>query len=169
MENKTLNAQIAALQPADYQRTPDRATRLAIQAKELKLPLLPTTSIGSFPQTAAVRRNRAKLRRGEIDEAAYNAFNEEETKRWLKFQEDIGLDVLVHGEFERNDMVEYFGEQLEGFRFTDNGWVQSYGTRGISRRSSGAMSPGPTRLPSLPPSLPKARPASWSRVCSPGR
>jgi 5-methyltetrahydropteroyltriglutamate--homocysteine methyltransferase len=131
VENKTLNAQIAALQPADYQRTPDRATRLAIQAKELKLPLLPTTTIGSFPQTAAVRRNRAKLRRGEIDEAAYNAFNEEETKRWLKFQEDIGLDVLVHGEFERNDMVEYFGEQLEGFRFTDNGWVQSYGTRGV--------------------------------------
>lgn len=131
VENKTLNAQIAALQPADYQRTPDRATRLAIQAKELKLPLLPTTTIGSFPQTAAVRRNRAKLRRGEIDEAAYNAFNEEETKRWLKFQEDIGLDVLVHGEFERNDMVEYFGEQLEGFRFTDNGWVQFYGTRGV--------------------------------------
>lgn len=130
-ENKALNAKIAALTPADYQRTPERATRLAIQAKELNLPVLPTTTIGSFPQTAAVRRNRAKFRRGEIDEADYTAFNEEETKRWLKFQEEIGLDVLVHGEFERNDMVEYFGEQLAGFRFTDNGWVQSYGTRGV--------------------------------------
>ncbi len=130
-ENKALNEKIAALTPADYTRTPDRKTRLAIQAKEFNLPLLPTTTIGSFPQTAEVRRNRAKLRRHEITEEQYTAFNHQEEVDWIRFQEKIGLDVLVHGEFERNDMVEYFGENFGGFRFTDNGWVQSYGTRGV--------------------------------------
>ena len=130
-ENKALNEKIAALTPADYTRTPERKTRLAIQAKAFKLPLLPTTTIGSFPQTAEVRRNRAKLRRHEITEEQYTAFNHKEEIEWIRFQEEIGLDVLVHGEFERNDMVEYFGENFGGFRFTDNGWVQSYGTRGV--------------------------------------
>lgn len=130
-ENKALNEKIAALTPADYTRTPERKTRLAIQAKAFKLPLLPTTTIGSFPQTAEVRRNRAKLRRHEITEEQYTAFNHKEEIEWIRFQEEIGLDVLVHGEFERNDMVEYFGENFGGFCFTDNGWVQSYGTRGV--------------------------------------
>ncbi|RDG25452.1 5-methyltetrahydropteroyltriglutamate--homocysteine S-methyltransferase [Lacticaseibacillus paracasei] len=130
-ENKALNEKIAALTPDDYTRTPERKTRLAIQAKAFKLPLLPTTTIGSFPQTAEVRRNRAKLRRHEITEEQYTAFNHKEEIKWIRFQEEIGLDVLVHGEFERNDMVEYFGENFGGFRFTDNGWVQSYGTRGV--------------------------------------
>ncbi|WDF82322.1 5-methyltetrahydropteroyltriglutamate--homocysteine S-methyltransferase [Lacticaseibacillus pabuli] len=130
-ENKALNAKIAALTPADYTRKPARKERLAIQKKEFNLPILPTTTIGSFPQSPAVRKNRYQLRHGEITKAQYDKFNEEETKRWIKFQEDIGIDVLVHGEFERNDMVEYFGEHLNGYRFTENGWVQSYGTRAV--------------------------------------
>ncbi|WP_179394289.1 5-methyltetrahydropteroyltriglutamate--homocysteine S-methyltransferase [Lacticaseibacillus absianus] len=124
-------AKIAALTPADYKREPARSLRLREQADTLGLPVLPTTTIGSFPQTAAVRKNRAQLRKGAITEAAYTEFNHAETRRWLRLQEELGLDVLVHGEFERNDMVEYFGENLAGFRFTENGWVQSYGTRGV--------------------------------------
>ncbi|QFQ92637.1 5-methyltetrahydropteroyltriglutamate--homocysteine S-methyltransferase [Lacticaseibacillus manihotivorans] len=130
-ENAALNAKIAALKPEDYTRLPKRAERLAQQAKVLNLPPLPLTTIGSFPQTAAVRKNRAQLRKGEITEQQYTEFNHAEVRRWLKIQEDLGLDVLVHGEFERNDMVEYFGENFAGFRFTENGWVQSYGTRGV--------------------------------------
>ena len=130
-ENAALNAQIAALTPADYTRLPARKERLAIQKAEFKLPLLPTTTIGSFPQSPAVRKNRRQLRKGEITREQYDHFNQEETKRWIKFQEEIGIDVLVHGEFERNDMVEYFGEHLDGFRFTQNAWVQSYGTRAV--------------------------------------
>jgi 5-methyltetrahydropteroyltriglutamate--homocysteine methyltransferase len=99
------------------------------QATALSLPPLPTTTIGSFPQTAEVRKTRAAFRSNKIDQQAYEAFVEEETRRCIEFQEKIGLDVLVHGEFERNDMVEYFGEQLEGFVFSENGWVQSYGSR----------------------------------------
>jgi 5-methyltetrahydropteroyltriglutamate--homocysteine methyltransferase len=99
------------------------------QAKALGLPRLPTTTIGSFPQTAEVRKTRAAFRSGKIDRPAYDKFVEEETIRCIRFQEELGLDVLVHGEFERNDMVEYFGEQLEGFVFSENGWVQSYGSR----------------------------------------
>ena len=99
------------------------------QARELSLPLLPTTTIGSFPQTAEVRKTRAAFRNGKIDQQAYDTFVEKETERCIRFQERIGIDVLVHGEFERNDMVEYFGEQLHGFVFSENGWVQSYGSR----------------------------------------
>ena len=90
---------------------------------------MPTTTIGSFPQTTEVRRARASFRKGEWSASQYETFLKEETKRTIQFQEEIGLDVLVHGEFERNDMVEYFGELLDGFAFTSNGWVQSYGTR----------------------------------------
>jgi 5-methyltetrahydropteroyltriglutamate--homocysteine methyltransferase len=103
--------------------------RVAKQQASLNLPLLPTTTIGSFPQTAEVRAHRADFKAGKIDANAYNQFLKEETARCVKYQEEIGIDVLVHGEFERNDMVEYFGEQLEGFTFTKNGWVQSYGAR----------------------------------------
>jgi 5-methyltetrahydropteroyltriglutamate--homocysteine methyltransferase len=103
--------------------------RAGKQAAALHLPLLPTTTIGSFPQTPEVRQMRAAFKAGKIDTAAYETFLEEETVRCLRFQEETGIDVLVHGEFERNDMVEYFGEQLSGFTFSQNGWVQSYGSR----------------------------------------
>lgn len=99
------------------------------QAKKLSLPLFPTTTIGSFPQTREVRSIRRQFKNNEITSADYNEFLKEETQRAIKFQEDIGLDVLVHGEYERNDMVEYFGERLKGFAFSGNGWVQSYGSR----------------------------------------
>ena len=97
--------------------------------KQLRLPLFPTTTIGSFPQTAEVRAARKQLHDGKLTPGEYDAFIAEQITRTLRQQEELGLDVLVHGEFERNDMVEYFGEQLEGFAFTENGWVQSYGTR----------------------------------------
>ncbi len=97
--------------------------------KQLRLPLFPTTTIGSFPQTAEVRAARKQLHDGKLAAGEYDAFIAEQITRTLRLQEELGLDVLVHGEFERNDMVEYFGEQLEGFAFTENGWVQSYGTR----------------------------------------
>ncbi|KAJ3342661.1 methionine-synthesizing 5- methyltetrahydropteroyltriglutamate--homocysteine methyltransferase [Gonapodya sp. JEL0774] len=103
--------------------------RIAKQQAHLKLPAFPTTTVGSFPQTNEVRLARQKLKSGEWDQATYTKFIQDETTRCIKIQEDIGLDVLVHGEFERNDMVEYFGEQLKGYVFSQNGWVQSYGSR----------------------------------------
>ena len=129
--NQAVHDRIGKLTDADYTRLPVRATREKIQKKRFDLPLLPTTTIGSFPQTKDVRQNRFKLRKGEISPEQYDKFNEDKIVRLLKKQEEIGLDVLVHGEYERNDMVEYFGEQLDGFVFTQNGWVQSYGTRGV--------------------------------------
>lgn len=99
------------------------------QRKELNLPLFPTTTIGSFPQTSEVRLWRSKFKKGEITQQEYTTLLKEETEKAIRIQEEIGIDVLVHGEFERNDMVEYFGEQLDGFAFTQNGWVQSYGSR----------------------------------------
>jgi 5-methyltetrahydropteroyltriglutamate--homocysteine methyltransferase len=99
------------------------------QAERLGLSLLPTTTIGSFPQTNDVRSARRAFESGEIDAAAYDRFVEDRTRDVIRLQEEIGLDVLVHGEYERNDMVQYFGEQLDGFAFTHNGWVQSYGSR----------------------------------------
>jgi 5-methyltetrahydropteroyltriglutamate--homocysteine methyltransferase len=103
--------------------------RRLLQDAKLGLPAWPTTTIGSFPQTPEVRRARADHGKGVLDDAAYAAFLREETARTVKWQEDLGLDVLVHGEFERNDMVQYFGEQLSGFVFTKSAWVQSYGSR----------------------------------------
>ncbi|AKV55278.1 5-methyltetrahydropteroyltriglutamate-- homocysteine S-methyltransferase [Bifidobacterium actinocoloniiforme DSM 22766] len=120
---------IAALQPQDFTRQPARAERQRLQRSALGLPMLPTTTIGSFPQTAQVRAERARLRKGEIGQEEYDAFIAGEIDRVIAKQEQIGLDVLVHGEFERNDMVEYFGQNLNGFLFTRNAWVQSYGTR----------------------------------------
>lgn len=99
------------------------------QKHEFGFLLLPTTTIGSFPQTKDVRANRAAYKKGQISEAQYKEFNREKIKECIRLQEDIGLDVLVHGEYERNDMVEYFGECLDGFLFTEKAWVQSYGTR----------------------------------------
>ncbi|KKC38757.1 5-methyltetrahydropteroyltriglutamate--homocysteine methyltransferase [Devosia epidermidihirudinis] len=99
------------------------------QRARFNLPAYPTTTIGSFPQTQEVREARAAFKKGALDQAGYDAFLEAETQKAVRIQEEIGIDVLVHGEFERNDMVEYFGEQLDGFAFTKNGWVQSYGSR----------------------------------------
>lgn len=104
-------------------------TRIAQQQKHLNLPLLPTTTIGSYPQTKDVREARAKMKKGEMSAQDYQRYLEERTIEAMKWQDEIGIDVPVHGEFERNDMVEYFGEQLDGFFFTQNGWVQSYGSR----------------------------------------
>ncbi|MCJ7841202.1 5-methyltetrahydropteroyltriglutamate--homocysteine S-methyltransferase [Lederbergia sp. NSJ-179] len=112
-----------AERPAPFQQ------RIEEQRTELQLPLLPTTTIGSLPQTAEVRKQRLKWRRGDVPTQEYEQFIQKEMKKWIKIQEDIGLDVLVHGEFERTDMVEYFGEKLNGFQVTKYGWVQSYGSR----------------------------------------
>ena len=120
---------IAKLTDADFVRQPARAERQKEQREALGLPLLPTTTIGSFPQTREIRAERAKLRKGEITKDAYDEFMKAQIDAVIKHQEEIGLDVLVHGEFERNDMVEYFGQNLNGFLFTKNAWVQSYGTR----------------------------------------
>lgn len=113
----------------DFTRFPEFTVREEIQKKEFHLPAFPTTTIGSFPQTADVKANRASLRKGEISEEEYIEFNRNKIAECVKEQEETGLDVLVHGEFERNDMVEYFGEQLKGYLFTEKAWVQSYGTR----------------------------------------
>ncbi|KAG2077322.1 cobalamin-independent methionine synthase [Suillus decipiens] len=120
---------VAAITPDMYHRKSPFATRKEVQAKHLNLPKFPTTTIGSFPQTKEIRTARAKLGKGEISEAEYDEFIAKEIEMVVKFQEKVGLDLLVHGEPERNDMVQYFGEQLNGFVFTQNAWVQSYGSR----------------------------------------
>lgn len=120
----------AALEdPSMAKRTSDFPTRLVSQKEKYNLPLFPTTTIGSFPQTKEIRVNRNKFSKGEITAEEYEKFINAEMELVVKFQEEIGLDVLVHGEPERNDMVQYFGEKLNGFAFTTNGWVQSYGSR----------------------------------------
>ncbi|MTD59144.1 5-methyltetrahydropteroyltriglutamate--homocysteine S-methyltransferase [Amycolatopsis pithecellobii] len=126
--NDHVRGRIAALRPQHRRRVP-YAARAAAQRDRLALPPLATTTIGSFPQTTDVRRARADLRAGRIDEATYTDRMRAEIRRIIALQEDIGLDVLVHGEPERNDMVQYFAEQLEGFATTEHGWVQSYGSR----------------------------------------
>ena len=120
---------LKAVKSKDYFRGSKFKIRQAIQSRRLDLPLFPTTTIGSFPQTQDVRQARAHFKKGTWNEKQYNDFLKEKTRDVIRRQLEIGLDVLVHGEFERNDMVEYFGEQLHGFTFTQNGWVQSYGTR----------------------------------------
>ena len=120
---------LAAVTPDMAQRKSPFSERILQQRKSLSLPAFPTTTIGSFPQTADVRSWRSKFKKGELTKDQYTALIKSEIERTIRIQEEIGLDVLVHGESERNDMVEYFGEQLSGFAFTRNGWVQSYGSR----------------------------------------
>lgn len=122
-------ARVAALEASTVQRRSTYAHRQEQQISSLALPLFPTTTIGSFPQTHEVREARANHKAGRLSAREYDQFIEAATRHAVHVQEELGLDVLVHGEFERNDMVEYFGEQLEGFAFTKNGWVQSYGSR----------------------------------------
>ena len=129
LENAELHQKIADLKPEAFVRQPEFAVREKIQKQEFNLPLLPTTTIGSFPQTKEVKQKRAAFRKHEISQEEYDEFIAERIDSWIRFQEEIGLDVLVHGEFERNDMVEYFGQHLEGYVFTKKAWVQSYGTR----------------------------------------
>ncbi|MFU0464289.1 5-methyltetrahydropteroyltriglutamate--homocysteine S-methyltransferase [Gardnerella vaginalis] len=127
--DESVKARISSLKPEDFERKPARAERQKLQKEALGLPDLPTTTIGSFPQTKEIRSIRALFRKGEISKEEYNAFIGKQIDECIEHQESIGLDVLVHGEFERNDMVEYFGQHLHGFKFTKNAWVQSYGTR----------------------------------------
>ena len=122
---------VAATVDADYHRAGPVPVRRAAQSARLQLPAFPTTTIGSFPQTPALRRARRRFTDHEIDEAAYEQVLQDYIEEVVTLQEQLGLDVLVHGEPERNDMVEYFGEQLDGFVFTRLGWVQSYGTRNV--------------------------------------
>ncbi len=129
IHNPAVQERLAAVTAADSRRNSPFPQRQRLQREELRLPRFPTTTIGSFPQTAEVRAARAKWKKGELSDTAYHGFLEEETRKCIAWQEEIGLDMLVHGEFERNDMVEYFGEQLDGYAFSQSGWVQSYGTR----------------------------------------
>ena len=129
IHDRTVSERIAGLTPDMRDRRARHAERAKTQSEVLNLPLFPTTTIGSFPQTGAVRKARAEYNRGVLDGKKYDAFLHQETERAIRWQEEAGLDMLVHGEFERNDMVQYFGEKLAGFAFTVNGWVQSYGSR----------------------------------------
>lgn len=124
-----VQTRVQAVRSADFDRPAPFPERQAAQRARLKLPPFPTTTIGSFPQTSEVRAARARWKKGELSAADYEKFLEAETAACVRYQDEIGLDVPVHGEFERNDMVEYFGEQLDGFAFTQHGWVQSYGSR----------------------------------------
>lgn len=126
---QAVHDRLSSVTDKDYTRLPARAERQKLQKIELNLPLFPTTTIGSFPQTKEVKINRSAFKKGEISKVEYVDFNKKKIAECVKFQEEIGLDVLVHGEYERNDMVEYFGEALGGFLFTEKAWVQSYGTR----------------------------------------
>ncbi len=130
-EDKDVQAKVAAITDADYVRLPAREEREKIQKEILNLPLFPTTTIGSFPQTSDVRKNRQEFKKGLKSKEEYVEFNKQKIAECIKLQEEIGLDVLVHGEYERNDMVEYFGEHLNGYVFTEKAWVQSYGTRNV--------------------------------------
>ena len=127
--DEAVKKRVANIKKSDYERLPKFEEREKIQKEKLNLPLFPTTTIGSFPQTSDVRKNRQEFRKGLITKEQYIRFNEQKISECIKLQEEIGLDVLVHGEFERNDMVEYFGEHLLGYVFTEKAWVQSYGTR----------------------------------------
>ncbi|MDY2919376.1 MAG: 5-methyltetrahydropteroyltriglutamate--homocysteine S-methyltransferase [Anaerococcus sp.] len=127
--DESVRERVASIDDSIFTRIDSFEKREEVQAEEFDLPLFPTTTIGSFPQTADVKRNRKRYKNGEITKKEYEEFNLQKIKECIALQEEIGLDVLVHGEFERNDMVEYFGEHLSGYLFTKKAWVQSYGTR----------------------------------------
>ncbi|NLU92030.1 5-methyltetrahydropteroyltriglutamate--homocysteine S-methyltransferase [Chitinophaga sp. Ak27] len=129
IHHPAVKKRVAAITDQDAARQHTFAIRKTKQQEALQLPLFPTTTIGSFPQTAEVRSWRAKWKKGALTQEQYDALIAQETESSIRWQEETGIDVLVHGEFERNDMVEYFGEQLNGFAFSQHGWVQSYGSR----------------------------------------
>ncbi len=128
-KNEEVRKKVEGIDQQEIKRPHDFKERYKKQIEMLGLPRFPTTTIGSFPQTKEVRQMRAKFRRGEISAEEYENFIKEQIKKAVEIQEDLGLDVFVHGEFERTDMVEFFGEKMDGFAFTKNGWVQSYGSR----------------------------------------
>ncbi|MCM3717283.1 5-methyltetrahydropteroyltriglutamate--homocysteine S-methyltransferase [Fictibacillus phosphorivorans] len=127
--NSEVQEALESLDTYQAERQAPFIIRQELQKQAFQLPLLPTTTIGSFPQTQEVRKHRQKWRKAELSDVEYDAYIKAEIKKWIDIQEEIGLDVFVHGEFERTDMVEYFGEKLAGFQFTKLGWVQSYGSR----------------------------------------
>jgi len=127
--NSKVRQNVSQLSAADFERLPSRSERRKIQDGIFNLPAFPTTTIGSFPQTTEVRAKRAALKKGTITRDEYVEYNQNKIADCIRLQEQLGFDVLVHGEFERNDMVEYFGSKLDGYVFTQNAWVQSYGTR----------------------------------------
>ena len=129
IHNPAVTARLAAVTAADASRRSVFGARAEVQRARFNLPAFPTTTIGSFPQTPEVRQARSAHAKGKLTNDQYETFLKAETQRAIRWQEEVGLDVLVHGEFERNDMVQYFGEQLSGFAFTKHGWVQSYGSR----------------------------------------
>jgi 5-methyltetrahydropteroyltriglutamate--homocysteine methyltransferase len=129
VHRQSVKDRVAAITEADAQRKSAFPVRQQLHRERFQLPSFPTTTIGSFPQTDDIRQLRARLKKGELTTEQYDAAIEQATIDAIRWQEELGIDVLVHGEFERNDMVEYFGEQLDGFLFTQNGWVQSYGSR----------------------------------------
>ncbi|WP_349663184.1 5-methyltetrahydropteroyltriglutamate--homocysteine S-methyltransferase [Cellulophaga lytica] len=131
IHNAAVKARIGLLTANDSERNAEFSSRQKIQKNKLKLPVYPTTTIGSFPQTKEVRSWRSKFKKKELSLDAYNTLIQKEIEETIRFQEKIGLDVLVHGECERNDMVEYFGEKLDGFAISSFGWVQSYGSRAV--------------------------------------
>lgn len=128
-QNEKVAKRVAAIEEKDFTRLPVFEEREKVQKDTFKLPLFPTTTIGSFPQTADVKSTRTAYKQGKITEKEYVEFNRKKIAECVGLQEEIGIDVLVHGEYERNDMVEYFGENLDGYLFTEKAWVQSYGTR----------------------------------------
>jgi 5-methyltetrahydropteroyltriglutamate--homocysteine methyltransferase len=128
-QNPAVRERVALLGPKDAERPSPADARREVQRAELDLPQFPTTTIGSYPQTADIRQTRMKLRKGEIDWDEYERFMQGEIEKVVRFQDEVGLDVLVHGEPERNDMVQYFAEQMDGYLTTENAWVQSYGSR----------------------------------------
>ncbi|MFJ5763806.1 5-methyltetrahydropteroyltriglutamate--homocysteine S-methyltransferase [Lysinibacillus sp. NPDC093210] len=127
--NQAVQQEVQTVSTEDFERQNDFNARQIIQQQSLQLPLFPTTTIGSFPQSDEVKRTRNAWRKKQLADEAYADFVAQETKRWIAIQEDLDIDVLVHGEFERTDMVEYFGEKLSGFAFTEKAWVVSYGSR----------------------------------------
>ena len=128
-KDDAVQKRVSSITEEDFSRKPDFFEREKIQKQQFDFPLFPTTTIGSFPQTKDVKKNRKEYRTGVISKEEYISFNQRKIQEWIAIQEEIGLDVFVHGEFERNDMVEYFGESLKGYVFTEKAWVQSYGTR----------------------------------------
>ncbi|CAJ0863317.1 12166_t:CDS:2 [Entrophospora sp. SA101] len=131
IHNPVVKQKMKELTPDMFKRKSVFSERQIKQKQKLNLPSFPTTTVGSFPQTKEVRAIRAKLKKGSVDQSQYDSFIKEEIEKCIRFQEEIGIDVLVHGEFERNDMVEFFGENLQGYVISQNGWVQSYGSRCI--------------------------------------
>jgi 5-methyltetrahydropteroyltriglutamate--homocysteine methyltransferase len=129
IHDPAVKQRLASVTPQMAERATPFKERIALQQAALKLPLLPTTSIGSLPQTKEIRELRAGFKKGQVDQAAYEKTLEDLTAEATRWRDEIDIDVPVHGEYERNDMVEYFGEQLKGFGFTERAWVQSYGSR----------------------------------------